>query len=242
LFKPCVVIPIYNHKDSIGGVVTELQPLELPILIADDGSNEATRAVLDSLEARRSGISVKHLPRNGGKGHAVKAGLLWAAESGYSHALQVDADGQHRLTDAPRFIAAARERPEALVLGRPSFAADAPAARIHGRKLSVALVHLQTLSRQIADPLFGYRVYPLTATAELLRTKRLGNRMDFDPEIAVRLCRQGTPIVNIETPVSYPEGGLSHFRMVRDNLILTWMHTRLVLGIFPWLVGRGGRS
>jgi glycosyltransferase involved in cell wall biosynthesis len=238
VFNPCVVIPIYNHKESIGDVVRQLEPLAIPILIVDDGSDTDTRAVLTSLDGRHKHVSVKHLPKNGGKGHALRAGLSWAAMQGFSHALQVDADGQHTLTDAPTFLTAAQAQPEALVLGKPRFDADAPAARIHGRKLSVALVHLQTLSRAIADPLFGFRVYPLAETTALLTQQHLGNRMDFDPEIAVRLFRRGVPIVNIASAVCYPEGGLSHFRMIRDNLILSWMHMRLVLGIIPWLLTR----
>ncbi len=238
MFRPCIVIPIYNNKDTIGGVVDRLRPFNLPILIANDGSSQATVQVLDALSANHEQVHVKHLARNGGKGNAVKTGLLWAHELGYSHALQVDADGQHQMEDAPKFLQAAEKDPEALVLGTPTFGDSVPKIRLYGRELSKFCVRVETLGRAIADPLFGFRSYPLAAAADTIKNSRIGNRMDFDPEIAVRLCWRGCPIVNIPTPVFYPEGGVSHFRMVHDNILITWLHIRMVFGMIFRLPAR----
>lgn len=238
--KVCILIPIYNNKDTIAAVVDQVRVFKLPILIVNDGSNVETQAVLERLVA--DDVAVVNLAQNGGKGMAVKTGLIHAHRQGYSHALQIDADGQHQSEDIPKFLAAAEANPKALVLGRPVFSDDVPAARLHGRKLSVWLVWLQTLSRAIADPLFGFRVYPLASAVNVIDRFLIGNRMDFDPEIAVKLYWVGCPVVNIPSPVSYPEGGLSSFRMVRDNIRISLMHTRLVLGMLPRLpvlLGRG---
>ena len=240
-FQCCALIPIYNNKDTISHVLDRLAVFNLPCLVVNDGSNQETRAVLQQLQQNRELVWVKHLPQNGGKGAAVKAGLLWADELGYSHALQVDADGQHHIEDAPRFLEAGRVRPEAVVLGKPVFGPDVPKARLYGRQLSKFFVRLETLSAAIGDPLFGFRLYPVAPAARLVRTAWMGSRMDFDPEIAVRLCWLGLPIVNLESPVFYPEGGVSHFRMVKDNLLITWLHTRLCFGMilrFPLLLWR----
>ncbi len=230
--KACILIPIYNNRDTIETVVSQVRRFNLPVLIVNDGSNAETRAVLDRLTGTE-GVSIMHLEPNRGKGGAVKAGMVEAFGRGFTHAVQIDADGQHRADDIPKFLAAAEAEPEALVLGRPIFDSDVPKARLHGRKLSQGLVWLQTLSFAIGDPLFGFRVYPLAASVAVIDRYLIGNRMDFDPEIAVKLYWSGCPVRNIASPVRYPEGGLSSFRMVRDNLRISLMHTRLVIGMLP---------
>ncbi len=246
MYNPCLVIPIYNNKDTITGVLDRVAGYQLPVLIVNDGSDKETRVVLDHLESSREAVRVKHLPQNGGKGAAVKAGLLLADELGYSHALQVDADGQHLLEDIPKFLDVSKTTPEALVLGAPVFGEDVPKSRLYGRQISRFWVRIETLSQAIRDPLFGFRVYPVSKAAELIRRKkRIGNRMDFDPEIAVRLCWTGLPVRNIDTPVIYPEGGVSNFRMVLDNVLISWLHTRLVCGMIlrlPYLLFQKVRS
>ena len=227
----CFLIPIYNNKDTITAVLDRLAVFDLPCLVINDGSNKETRDLLEMLDAARSQVHVIHLPQNGGKGAAVKAGLLAAHEHGYSHALQIDADGQHETADVPLFLEKVRQCPNALVLGVPVFGEDAPAARRIGRLISRFWVWIETLSFAISDPLFGFRVYPVAAAAHLINTSYMGSRMDFDPEIAVRLCWAGVPIENIPTRVSYPEDGVSHFMVIRDNLRISWMHTRLVCGM-----------
>ncbi|CAM2010249.1 glycosyltransferase family 2 protein [Acanthopleuribacter pedis] len=238
--KACILIPIYNNKDTIEAVVAEVRAFSLPIVIVNDGSDAMTHTVLDAISGED--VEVVHLAQNGGKGMAVKTGLVHAHRKGFTHALQIDADGQHRAQDIPKFLTAAEAEPEALVLGCPVFSDDVPAARLHGRKLSVWLVWLQTMSRAIRDPLFGFRVYPLQAAVGVIDRYLIGNRMDFDPEIAVKLYWVGCPVVNIHSPVRYPEGGLSSFRMVRDNIRITLMHTRLVLGMIPRLPRLLGRK
>ncbi len=240
MFRPCIVIPIYNNRDTIAAVLARLAIFRLPCLVVDDGSDQATKDELKRLKAELDWLELVNRRSNGGKGAAVKDGLVRASRLGYSHALQVDADGQHHLEDVPRFLENARNHPESLVLGSPLFDESVPKARLHGRKLSVWMARIETLSFAIADPLFGFRVYPLPAATAVIRG-RLGNRMDFDPEIAVRLYWHGLDIVNLPSPVIYPEHGTSHFHMVRDNLRLTWLHTRLTFGMIlrlPRLIGR----
>jgi len=236
----CALVPIYDNRDTIADVLARLAVFSLPCLVVDDGSNQATRTHLDELAAADGRVLIKHLPRNGGKGAAVMAGLLWAEELGYSHALQVDADGQHKIEDTPRFLEATCAQPEALILGKPVFGADVPKARLYGRQISRVMVHVETLSTAVGDPLFGFRIYPVAASANLIRRVRLGTRMDFDTDILVRLVWEGLPVVNLNTPVTYPPGGISHFRMLRDNVLLTWLHIRLTLGMIlriPRLLG-----
>lgn len=232
-FAPCALIPIYNHGSTIAATVRALRAHGLPVLIVDDGSDAATRTVLDALAQGADGVRLLRLPHNQGKGRALGAGLLAARAAGYSHALQIDADGQHDAADVPRFLAAARAQPGALVCGAPIYDASVPRARLYGRYVTHACVWLETLSLAIRDSMCGYRLYPLAATCAEIARKPLPARMDFDTEAAVRLVWRGVPVVNLPTRVIYPENGLSHFRMFRDNLRISAMHTRLLLGMLP---------
>jgi glycosyltransferase involved in cell wall biosynthesis len=227
--SPCLLIPIYNHKDTIGGVLDSLAPLGLPCLVVDDGSDECTQETLRRASERWPWVELHRLPVNRGRGAALRHGYHRAFERAFSHVVQLDADGQHDPADVPKFLDAARQEPEALILGQPIFGADSPRARLYGRRLSQAFVWAVTGSLAIRDPLCGFRCFPLGRTMPLLDTVSLGDRMEFDPEIVVRLSWEGISIVNIPTRVRYFRGGLSNFRMIRDNILIVRAYVRLVV-------------
>jgi glycosyltransferase involved in cell wall biosynthesis len=244
--NPCLLIPIYDHGSTIAAVVESLAGYGLPCRIVNDGSAAETTAELRRLEAEHDWVEVLHRPENGGRGAALRTGYFWAFEQGFSHALQLDADGQHDARDVPRLLEAAQKDPGALILGRPVFDDSAPAIRLLGRKLSQFWVWVETLSFDIEDPLCGFRVFPLEPTVRLLREDPLGDRMDLDPEIAVRLYWEGVPIRSVPTQVVYLEGGLSHFRAGYDSWLIAKAHVRLVGGMLRrapslWARGREGR-
>ena len=232
-FLPCALIPIYNHGSTIARTVQALRAHGLPVLVVDDGSDEPTRGVLDALARDTDDMRLLRLPRNQGKGRAIATGLLAAREAGYSHALQIYADGQHDTRDVPHFLALGRKHPQALVCGTPIYDASVPRARLYGRYITHVCVWLETLSLVIRDSMCGYRLYPLQAACAEIERRPPPARMDFDTEIAVRLAWRGVPVANLPTRVTYPEGGLSHFRLFRDNLRISAMHTRLLLGMLP---------
>jgi glycosyltransferase involved in cell wall biosynthesis len=232
-FRPCALIPIYNHKDTIAETVRGLRVHGLPVVIVDDGSDDATHEVLCTLTARETAVQLIRLPRNGGKGRALTAGLIAARDAGYTHALQIDADGQHNTGDAPRFLAEGRANGRALICGQPIYDESVPRARLYGRYVTHVCVWLETLSFTLRDSMCGYRLYPLEATCAEIDRAPLPARMDFDTEVAVRLIWRGVPVRNLPTRVIYPENGLSHFRMLHDNLRISAMHTRLLLGMLP---------
>jgi predicted LPLAT superfamily acyltransferase len=229
--KACAVVPVYDHGDTVAGVLDALAKHDLPCIVIDDGSHPKTAAILDTLAHERADVELLRLQSNQGKGMAVRLGLERAGARGFSHALLIDADGQHAGEDVGRFLEASRQRPDALVLGKPVFDASAPRSRRYGRWISNFWAWLETLSFAIGDPLCGYRCVPLAPTLALLARRRVGARMDFDPELAVRLVWDGVPVVNLATQVRYPPGGLSHFDPVRDNLRLAWLNARLFFGM-----------
>jgi glycosyltransferase involved in cell wall biosynthesis len=232
-FLPCAVIPVYDHERTVGRVLEAVRAAGLPCLLVDDGSSAGCARELERLAAATPGARLMRLPENRGKGHAVMAGFEAAASQGYTHALQVDADGQHSLEDIPRFIGEARAYPGALVCGRPVFDASMPALRRYGRYLTHALVWLETLSLDIPDSLCGFRVYPLAAVIRLLREEHVGARMDFDVEIIVRLYWRRVPLRWLSTRVVYPRDGVSHFRLLRDNARMVALQLRLLCGMVP---------
>lgn len=239
--KVTAVIPVYNHEQAVPAVVAALRGHGLPVVLVDDGSNEACRLALEAL-ARETGQRLVRLPVNGGKGAAVIAGLREALALGYTHALQVDADGQHDLRDVPRFLAAASREPDSVICGRPVFDASIPRLRFLSRYITHALVWLQTLSfSAVRDSMCGFRLYPLRTVLEVVDRDGVGTRMDFDVELLVKLVWRGRVLRWIDTRVSYPADGISHFRMLYDNLRLAGMHVRLVLGMLwraPLLIWR----
>jgi glycosyltransferase involved in cell wall biosynthesis len=226
-FRPCILIPTFDNPATVGAVVRRALTHCADVVLVNDGSGSQAKTMIDALE--RDGLArVVHRARNGGKGRAVKDGLAAAREFGFSHALQVDADGQHDLDDIPRFLAASRASPDSLVLGQPVFDDSVPAARLYGRRISVFWAAVETFGNRVGDPLCGFRVYPID---QALRARARGNRMDFDPEVAVRMVWNGVPVQKLATKVRYitrQDGGVSHFQGFRDNVRISLMHTRLV--------------
>lgn len=239
-FRACALIPTYDNPLTLRAVVESARRHVADVVVVDDGSGSEGRNVVEALSHESIARTVIR-PRNGGKGAAVKTGFAFADEMGFTHAIQIDADGQHAVEDVPRFLEVARSNPDALVLGTPVFDASAPRSRRWGRKLSQFCCALETFGRVVADPLCGFRVYPIERA---IRARAWGNAMDFDPEIAVRMVWAGVPVINLPTRVRYlarSAGGVSHFRMGRDNLLISWMHTRMITGAIlraPWRAAR----
>ncbi|WP_047607468.1 glycosyltransferase family 2 protein [Rahnella aquatilis] len=232
-FSPCLIIPCYNHGPMMAGVLESLRPFGLPCIVVDDGSDMQTAEELQRLVCVTPWMSLTRLTVNQGKGGAVMAALRLAAEKGFTHALQVDADGQHQLSDVPAMLAEARTYPDCLISGQPVYDDSVPKSRLYGRYITHFWVWVETLSFSVKDSMCGFRVYPLKPCLQLMAKQTLGLRMDFDTEIMVRLYWQGTHSRFLPTRVTYPENGLSHFDAVKDNLQISWMHTRLFFGMLP---------
>lgn len=243
-----VLIPSYNTGEQVYTTVRAARAVWQPVWVVVDGSSDGTAAGLQAMAEADPGLRVWVLPQNAGKGSAVLHGLHMAAAAGYTHALTMDSDGQHPADLIPGFMQASMARPEAMILGRPVFDASAPLLRVRGRKVSNWWTNLETLGAGVADSLYGFRVYPVAALAEVMQQQPWMRRFDFDTEAVVRLAWRGVKPINIDAPVKYlraDEGGVSHFRYGRDNLLLSWMHTRLMiefvlrLPVLAWRKARG---
>jgi glycosyltransferase involved in cell wall biosynthesis len=230
LLKVCLVIPVYNHAEALARLLDALRPHGLPCLLVDDAS--ADGAALERLARREAGWTtwLRH-ERNQGKGAAVMTGARAARDAGFTHILQIDADGQHEPADVPRFLAAAEAHPGAVVCGVPVYDENAPRSRRWGRWATTVWIWINTLSCEIKDGMCGFRLYPLEPLLELSESANLGRRMDFDPEVLVRLRWRGLPIVDLPTRVRYPSDGVSNFKLGLDNWLISRMHARLFFGM-----------
>jgi len=239
-----VLIPSYNPGRKVFETVRAAREQWDPVWVVVDGSTDGTTQGLEDIARGDPGMRVLARAGNGGKGAAVLDGLLEALSLGFTHALTMDSDGQHPADRIAPFMALSAANPAAMVLGEPVFDASAPRIRIRGRKISNWWANLETLWAGIHDSLFGFRVYPIEPLVRVMRSSRWMRRFDFDVEAVVRLSWRGVPAVNLPAPVRYfsPEdGGVSHFDYWRDNVLLTWMHSRLFLGFvarLPLLLAR----
>ena len=239
-----LLIPSYNTGPNVFQTVREARAQWHPVWVVTDGSTDGTPDGLRAMAAADPGLALLELPANAGKGAAVLHGLQAAGAAGFTHALTMDSDGQHPAALIPEFMAASIRHPETMVLGRPVFDASAPLLRVRGRRVSNWWTHLETLGAGIDDSLYGFRVYPIEPLIAVMRRQPWMRRFDFDTEAVVRLAWRGVKPLNIAAPVKYlsaEEGGVSHFRYGRDNVLLTWMHARLMVEFvlrLPGLVWR----
>ena len=240
--KICIIVPHFDHLEQFRDFLPSLESLGLPLLLVDDASPEtAAEELADLLKLSSPDAQLIRHTRNRGKGAAVMTGIGAALESGFSHALQIDADGQHDVSDVADFLAAAAAQPNSIICGQPVFDESVSRLRYYARHITLFFTHLETLSFEIQDAMCGFRLYPLRAAQEIVGQSQLGERMAFDSEILVRAVWARIPLQFIPIRVSYPDGGKSHFRYWRDNLEISWMHTRLIFGMLlrsPRLIGR----
>ena len=230
-FRPVVIIPVYNHPAELHRLVGYINNQKLACILIDDGSDRQCASLIDQVSSLHSEVFIVRHTQNRGKGAAVMSGLREAKRRGYSHALQIDADGQHYVQDIPDFLVTAMANPSAVIIGTPIYDESVPKSRLYARYLTHIWVWINTLSFAITDSMCGFRVYPLDPVIRVLDRSQLGERMDFDSEVLVRLCWMGAQIVNRPTKVIYPKNGISHFNAFNDNVRISIMHTKLFFGM-----------
>jgi glycosyltransferase involved in cell wall biosynthesis len=229
--RMCAVIPVYRHGKTLRAVVVQILQKKIPVIIVDDGNDAETKKYIADAKAEFPELEIVTLQKNQGKGGAVMSGMFRARELGYTHALQVDADGQHDLDCIGTFVDAAAASPLSMISGYPVYDEDVPSSRKNGRKITNFWIAIETLSRDIKDGMCGFRVYPLEKTCRILKRSFIGKRMTFDIEILVRLAWAGVRMTFKPIKVSYPQDGISNFRMVKDNIAISAMHTKLFFGM-----------
>ncbi len=224
-FKPVIGIPCYRHAKVLQNNLTKLLENNVPIVIFDDGNSLEDKAILDTL-SKEELVTIINSEVNQGKGAAMKAMFSYAEVQGYSHLLQIDADGQQDISLIPEFLQKASQKPTELLIGVPSYD-NVPKGRLIARYITHFWVAIELGIFRVVDSMCGLRVYPIKPVMELVRRDRIAPRMAFDTEILVRLYWMGVNFSEMSVPVHYPEDGVSNFAPFRDNLQISLMHTKL---------------
>jgi glycosyltransferase involved in cell wall biosynthesis len=238
--KQGFVIPVYNHGKTAGPLVEKLFRYGLPIIMVDDGSDSKTKACLAQTAACPLVVLIT-LDKNQGKGAAVIRGIEKARELGLTHVLQIDADGQHDAGRSGFFLEESAAHPEAVICAWPEYDDSVPPGRKYGRKIANTWAKIVILSADITDAMMGFRVYPVEPFLRICRHWYIDRRMGFDIEILVRFYWAGASLVFHPVKVVYPEDGISHFHVVRDNIRISGIFTRLFFGMLirlPVLIRR----
>ena len=239
-YKACVIIPVYNHHKQIRKIVSSINQLAITCILFDDGSEANCKETLERVSTEISNVQLFRFDQNQGKGKVVVEGLKKAYELGFTHAIQIDADGQHDTKEIPKFIQLSKDFPTAVVSAKRDYN-DLPSNRRYGRMFTDAWVWIHTWSTQIKDSMCGFRLYPLEHTNKLLQKHNICQRMDFDTDILVRLYWYGLDVKHVPIKIHYGTEIISHFDLVKDNVRITIMHTRLFFGMLvriPWLIAR----
>ena len=235
------VIPVYNHGSTLESVVKNLVQYNLPIIVVDDGNDEANKSYINDVASRYPLVSLVVREKNGGKGKALISGVKRAKELSLSHILQLDSDGQHDSSRVPRFLQLSKENPNAIICGYPEYDESAPKKRVNGRKVANAWIHIVTLSKEITDAMIGFRIYPVEPFLQVCKHHIIDSRMGFDIDILVHLNWKGIKVISEPVKVFYPADGVSNFHYVRDTLRISASYTRLCLGLIfrlPILLAR----
>lgn len=229
--KLAAIIPHYQHIKTLPKVINALSLENIPVFVVDDGSGNNYIDELNQIE-KQYNINLFRLPENKGKGFAVKYGIEQIKKQSFTHALQIDADAQHDFNAIRKLANACQNNPTALICANPVYGQDAPKSRLYGRKITNFWNILHTFSFSIKDGLCGFRIYPISDFLNICQKETVGNGMDFDNEILIRMYRYKIPIIWIDTPVQYQDNGISHFKMWQDNIKISKMHARLFLSHF----------
>ncbi|WEH91303.1 glycosyltransferase family 2 protein [Acinetobacter soli] len=229
------IVPVFNHPHHLDQLVATLDQFDLQIILINDGSDAHCTQKMRELDQKYIKVHLLEHPYNQGKGQAVITGLIYADQLGLTHALQIDCDGQHHWDDIEKFLTVSHQYPDRVIIGQPIFDDSIPKERLYGRYLTHILVWIQSLSFEIKDSMCGFRVYPLAPTLKLIQASKFQPRMGFDTEILVRLKWENLHFINVPTPVIYPDDGISHYHLLRDNIGVTQAHIRLVGGMLKRL-------
>ncbi len=241
--RQAFVIPVYNHGDTLGAVVSALAQYNLPVIVVDDGNDQENKNFIQAVASANENVTVIVNKRNRGKGYSVCRAVKEAHKMGITHLFQIDADGQHDTqSTCKEFLEESKAHPEALVCGCPEFDSSIPSARVAAKKISNGYTQFVSVSdKKILDSMCGYRIYPVEPFYKICKRAWIDSHMGFDAEILVRLIWADVPVIFKTVKVTYPVGGKSNFRVIRDNLHISFMFTRLTIGMwlrYPWLKAR----
>jgi len=235
-YKKAILIPVYRHGKACEQVVDNLESFckenQVKIILVDDGNGEETKIHLKNIiEKHGDFVELIANEKNMGKGVAFRNGMMRAEELGFTHVLQLDADGQHDSSRCSFFFEKSMQSPEKMICGYPEFDETAPGHRKGGHRFANTWCAIVTWSGGIVDSLCGFRIYPVKATCDFLRKGHIDSRMGFDIDILIKLIWRGVKYEFYPVKVTYPMDGISNFHPFRDNVRISWVFTKFFCGM-----------
>jgi len=230
--KALVLIPSYNNAPKLEAVLVDVLQFTNAILVVNDGSTDETVEILNKYPS----LEVIHLPKNKGKGVALKTGIDWALQNDYKYLISMDSDGQHMAKDLLSFLQKVEEEPDAMIIGARNMdtADGVPGGSSFGHKFSNFWFRLET-GKSLPDTQSGFRLYPLRVFKNM---KFLSTRYEFEIESIVRLSWKGIPMLWVPIEVAYPEDRITHFRKFWDFFRISLLNSVLVIIAFLWIKPR----
>ncbi|MCX6281301.1 MAG: DUF2062 domain-containing protein [Bacteroidetes bacterium] len=235
----CVLIPTYNNGGTLERLIYDVQSLTGNIIVVNDGSTDNTSAILSGIP----GILSFAFPANRGKGRALQKGFALAIEKGYKYAITIDSDGQHKVSDIPKFIKLIEKEPDSLIVGARNMDDPAvPGSSRFGHKFSIFWFLVET-GQKIADVQTGFRLYPLEKVGGIKHFYT--GKYEFEVEILVRLAWRGVKLLSVPVEVYYApkETRVSHFRkgpdFTRTSILNAFLVMMALLWVRPFMFAKG---
>jgi len=216
----CVVIPTFNNGKTLEKVVNDVLKVTTDVIVVNDGSTDHTAEILKKFPQ----INTITYARNRGKGYALKQGFIHGFSRGFSYAITLDADAQHKATDIQAFVEGITEYPGALIVGSRTL----PQEKLRkgsgfANKFSNFWFRF-IAGNNLPDTQSGFRLYPLLP---LNPVRFYSNKYEFELEVLIRASWRGVPVTSIPIDVYYPDKSerVSHFRPLRDFIRISILYT-----------------
>lgn len=219
----CVIIPTYNNEKTLAAVINGVLDYTNQVIVVNDGSTDSTSHILSAF----TNVDIVSYTKNKGKGFALRKGLRFAWEKGYKYAITIDSDGQHYVTDLPKFLEKLDESPNAIIIGsRNMDQSSVPGKSSFGHKFSNFWFRFET-GINAPDTQSGFRLYPLEPLHKMTFFTR---KYEFEIEVIVRAAWKGVEVTSVPIQVYYApkETRVSHFRPFRDFTRVSILNTILV--------------
>lgn len=192
--KIYIVVPAHNEAKRIGRVLRDLKQTKLPVIVVDDGSRDGTTQI-----AKKSGVIVLTHSINLGKGAAMKTGALAAFKLGADAVVFMDSDGQHSVSDVPKFVHELKEGNAEVLFGMRMGNQEVPGERFLGNKIASLLV-FWLYGIKVKDILCGFRA--ITAKAfRLIEWHSLG--YEVETEMAIKVGKNHLKYLEIPVEMIY---------------------------------------
>ncbi len=222
--KICVLIPTFNNAGTLQKVIEDVLAYTSNVIVVNDGSTDSTVSILQNFPL----LKVIALPKNSGKGFALRTGFKKAYAEGFDYAITMDSDGQHFAKDLPAFISKLENSGPSLIIGARNMNQESvPGKSSFGNKFSNFWFFFET-GIKAPDTQSGYRLYPLLLMKDM---HFLTRKFEFEIEVIVRAAWEGIKITSVPVSVFYAPSGerVTHFRPFTDFTRISILNTILVI-------------